>query len=73
MARQAATTGPPFASARGLGAASHLDCRKSLKLIVAAFIPPKSSRIAPMEYDKEMYKWRHLIENFFQKIKRSEG
>ena len=43
------------------------------ELEVNVVIPPKSSRIAPMEYDKEMYKWRHLIENFFQKIKMFRG
>lgn len=32
-------------------------------------IPPKSSRIYPRSYDKDLYKARHLIENFFCKIK----
>jgi len=32
-------------------------------------IPGKSNRIVPIEYDKELYKARHLIENFFAKIK----
>ena len=32
-------------------------------------IPPRSNRKAPREYDKEMYKWRHLVENFFCKLK----
>ena len=31
-------------------------------------IPPRN-RKAPREYDKEMYKWRHLVENFFYKLK----
>jgi len=34
-----------------------------------AVIPPMASRATNIPYDKEMYKWRHLIENFFQKIK----
>ena len=34
-----------------------------------AVIPPKSNRIAPREYDKDLYKARHLIENFFAKLK----
>ena len=34
-----------------------------------AVIPPNGSRAATIPYDKEIYKWRHLIENFFQKIK----
>jgi len=32
-------------------------------------IPPCSNRKAAREYDKEMYKWRHLVENFFCKLK----
>ena len=32
-------------------------------------IPPRSNRKAPREYDKEMYKSRHLVENFFCKLK----
>ena len=32
-------------------------------------IPPKSNRKSPRDYDKEMYKARHLIENFFCKLK----
>ena len=32
-------------------------------------IPPKSNRKNPRAYDKEMYKLRHLIENFFCKLK----
>jgi len=32
-------------------------------------IPPKSSRKAPRPFDKELYKARHLIENFFCKLK----
>lgn len=34
-----------------------------------AVIPPKCSRLNQRDYDKEMYKWRHLIENFFCKLK----
>jgi len=36
---------------------------------VVAVIPPKKSRIEPADYDKEVYKARHLIENFFAKLK----
>ncbi|MGK7890020.1 MAG: IS5 family transposase, partial [Leptolyngbyaceae cyanobacterium] len=32
-------------------------------------IPSKSNRKHPIEYDKELYKARHLIENFFAKLK----
>ena len=34
-----------------------------------AVIQPKRNRIAPREYDKDLYKARHLIENFFAKLK----
>ncbi len=40
---------------------------------IEAVIPPKSNRRFPAEFDKETYKWRHLIENFFQKIKEYRG
>ena len=35
----------------------------------AAVIPPKSNRKTAIIYDKAMYRWRHLIENFFAKLK----
>jgi transposase len=34
-----------------------------------AVIPPKSNRKAQRRYDKDLYKARHLIENFFAKLK----
>lgn len=34
-----------------------------------AVIPPKRNRLVQREYDREWYKARHLIENFFSKIK----
>ena len=34
-----------------------------------AVIPPKANRNVQREYDKELYKARHLIENFFAKLK----
>ena len=36
---------------------------------VTAVIPPRSNRVKPIAYDTEMYKWRHLVENFFCKLK----
>jgi len=36
---------------------------------VEAVIPPKSNRKKQRNYDKELYKARHLIENFFGKLK----
>lgn len=40
---------------------------------VQIVIPPKSHRKIPREYDAEMYKARHLIENFFAKLKQFRG
>ena len=34
-----------------------------------AVIPPKANRKIQREYDVEIYKWRHLVENYFAKIK----
>jgi len=34
-----------------------------------AVIPPKRDRARPIFCDFEMYKWRHLIENFFCNLK----
>lgn len=36
---------------------------------ITAVIPPKRHRVVPREYDREWYQARHLIENFFQKLK----
>lgn len=33
-------------------------------------IPPRSNRLAPASDDKQLYKQRHRVENFFEKIKR---
>ncbi len=35
----------------------------------AAVIPPKANRKDPRPYDRDLYKARHLIENFFAKLK----
>ena len=32
-------------------------------------ISQRPQRVVPLEIDDEMYKWRHLIENHFQKLK----
>ena len=34
-----------------------------------AVIPPKKNRLNRVPYDKILYKARHLIENFFAKLK----
>jgi|TARA_B100000959_G_scaffold181332_1_gene189661 transposase len=38
-----------------------------------AVIPPKSTRIKQITYDKDIYRWRHLVENYFAKIKEFRG
>jgi transposase len=40
---------------------------------VRAVIPSKANRTVPRAYDEEMYKFRHLIENFFAKLKQFRG
>ena len=35
----------------------------------SAVIPPRRNRLNPPEFDRELYKARHLIENFFCKLK----
>jgi transposase len=35
----------------------------------SAVIPPRPNRLAPRKFDRELYKRRHLIENFFCKLK----
>ncbi len=38
-----------------------------------AVIPSKRNRKVHIPHDKEAYKWRHLIENYFSKIKDFRG
>ena len=39
----------------------------------AAVIPPKTNRKATISFDRDMYRWRHLIENTFAKLKEFRG
>ena len=34
-----------------------------------AVIPPRRNRTEPREHDRDMYGWRHLVENFFAKTR----
>ena len=36
-------------------------------------ISQRPQRTEPLKIDEEIYKWRHLIENFFAKIKEFKG
>jgi transposase len=40
---------------------------------IVPVIPPKSNRRCPAAFDKETYKWRNLIENYFGKLKENRG
>ena len=40
---------------------------------VEAVIPPKSNQKDPWEFDQDKYRLRHLIENFFAKLKQYRG
>ena len=40
---------------------------------IAPVIPPKANRRFPAAFDKETYKWRHQIENYFGKLKENRG
>ena len=40
---------------------------------VEVCIPPKSNRIEQREYDKELYKYCHIVENTFQMLKEWRG
>ena len=35
----------------------------------SAVIPPRPNRLAPPDFDRHLYKERHLVENFFCKLK----
>ena len=39
------------------------------KRSVSAVIPSKANRKRQVPHDNEVYKWRHLVENYFPKIK----
>lgn len=36
---------------------------------IVPVIPPKSNRIEPIDYDKDLYKLREKVERFFNKLK----
>ncbi len=39
----------------------------------AAVIPPRRDRKAQRDYDRDLYQARHLVENFFGKLKQFRG
>ena len=38
-----------------------------------AVIPPRANRKHQVDYDEDIYRWRHLVENYFAKIKEFRG
>ncbi len=40
---------------------------------IEAVIPARRGRKSPALHDEEKYKWRHLVENYFAKIKEFRG
>jgi transposase len=40
---------------------------------IEAVIPPKSNRRFPADFDRDTYKWRHLIETLFGQFKDYRG
>jgi transposase len=40
-----------------------------LELEMLPVVPPKSNRLTPWEYDKEMYKKRNAVERLFRRLK----
>ena len=38
-----------------------------------AVIPPRANRRQQFAYDKDIYRWRYLVENYFAKIKEFRG
>src|SRR6478752_4074976 len=59
--------------AHDLVGADHLLPDLQAEALIAAgktvVIPPKSNRRSPRTYDRDLYKARHLIENFFARLK----
>lgn len=54
------------------------DAQERVRAVLAAagktaVIPPRSNRKHPASYDRELYKKRHRIENFFGRLKDFRG
>jgi transposase len=56
---------------RGYDSNAIVDCATSQNMLVV--IPPKRNRKVQREYDKYLYKLRHLVENAFLHLKRWRG
>ena len=56
---------------RGYDSNAIIACARSLGMKVV--IPPRKNRKDPREYDEELCKHRHLVENAFLELKRWRG
>jgi len=56
---------------RGYDTNEILEYAKEMGIEVV--IPPKKNRVEQREYDEFLYKYRHLVENAFLKLKRWRG
>jgi transposase len=46
---------------------------KAIENGVEVVIPPRANRIVQREYNKGIYKYRHIVENIFEVLKRWRG
>ena len=46
---------------------------KAIENGVEVVVPPRANRIVQREYDKDIYKHRHIVENIFEVLKRWRG
>ena len=44
-------------------------CQRALELGFTPVVPPLSTRVAPWEYDRELYKRRNEVERLFRRLK----
>jgi len=43
------------------------------RFVITDRLSQRPQRCQPLDIDAEIYKWRHLIENFFSKLKEFDG
>ena len=46
---------------------------RAIEAGVEVVIPPKANRTIQREYDKSIYRYRHIVENIFEVLKRWRG
>ncbi len=57
----------------GKGSDSDAIVEQAIRQGMLVVIPPRKNRITGREYDKDLYKLRHLVENAFLHLKRWRG